>query len=263
MTRRLDGIHAVVTGGARGIGAAVSRQLTDAGAHVTLIGRNRARLDAHAARLGRAHVQVADITDETAIERAVRLAIDHAGPIGILVNNAGQAESAPATRTDSDLWRRMIDVNLTGTWLATRAALPSLLEAAGTSGSTGARIVNIASTAGLTGYAYVSAYCAAKHGVIGLTRALAVELARKHVTVNAVCPGFTDTDLLADAVRNITLVTGRSEHEARAELANTNPQGRLVQPDEVAHAVLSLCLPSAGAITGQAIAIAGGEVLTG
>ena len=149
----------------------------------------------------------------------------------------------------------MLAVNLDGTFHCTQAALPGMLD------SGWGRIVNIASTAGLTGYGYVSAYCAAKHGVIGLTRALALELASKNITVNAVCPGFTETDLLREAVSNITAKTGRTEQEARTELASRNPQKRLVQPEEVANAVLWLCSPGSEAVTGQAIAVAGGEVL--
>jgi 3-hydroxybutyrate dehydrogenase len=174
-----------------------------------------------------------------------------------LVNNAGQAVSQRFDRTDAALWQSMLAVNLTGTFNCIQAALPAMLEAGW------GRIVNVASTAGLIGYAYVSAYCAAKHGVVGLTRALALETARKGVTVNAVCPGYTETDIVRDAVQNIVAKTGMSNGEARAKLAERNPQGRLVQPDEVAHAVLLLCMPAASAINGQAIAVDGGEVMAG
>jgi NAD(P)-dependent dehydrogenase (short-subunit alcohol dehydrogenase family) len=185
----------------------------------------------------------------------VAAAFARAGAVDILVNNAGQAASAPFGRTDAALWQRMLDVNLTGAYHCTQAALPGMLDAGW------GRVVNVASTAGLTGYRYVAAYCAAKHGLVGLTRALALEVASRGVTVNAVCPGFTDTDIVADAVANIVRKTGRTAIEARAQLAAANPQGRLVQPDEVAHAVAWLCMPGAAALNGQAIAVAGGEVM--
>ena len=175
--------------------------------------------------------------------------------IDILVNNAGQAESAPFSRTDIALWNRMLAVNLTGTYLCAREALPAMLK------QDYGRLVSVASTAGLIGYAYVSAYCAAKHGVVGLMRALALEAAKTAVTVNAVCPGYTETDMVRNSVANIIAKTGKSEAEARSALTSHNPQGRLVQPDEVANAVIWLCLPGSEAITGQAISIAGGEVM--
>ncbi|MBP0637046.1 SDR family NAD(P)-dependent oxidoreductase [Cupriavidus sp. AcVe19-6a] len=263
----LAGRHALVTGGGRGIGAAIARRLLADGASVTLLGRDAGTLQATVQALrGQAPAGAmassvsfvtADIADAESVARAFAAATEQAGPVSMLVNNAGQAHSAPFMKTDAALWQRMLDVNLTGTFLCTQAALPAMLEAGW------GRIVNVASTAGLIGYGYVSAYCAAKHGVIGLTRALALETAARGVTVNAVCPGYTETDIVRDAVANIVGKTGRTEDQARAELAARNPQRRLVQPEEVADAVAWLCQPSAGAITGQAIPVAGGEVMAG
>jgi NAD(P)-dependent dehydrogenase (short-subunit alcohol dehydrogenase family) len=239
----LRGKHALVTGGTRGIGAAITAILLSHGARVTTLGRSVAPPNVSA-----------DISDPNAITQAFHVARERSGTIDILVNNAGQAGSAPFLKTDLELWQRMLTVNLSGTFLCSQAALPDMLK------SGWGRIVNIASTAGLIGYNYVSAYCAAKHGVVGLTRAMALEFATKGVTVNAICPGFTDTGLLDNAVSNIVAKTGRSPEEARASLAAHNPQKRLVQPDEVANAVAWLCLPGSQSINGQAIAVAGGEV---
>ncbi|WP_337867497.1 SDR family NAD(P)-dependent oxidoreductase [Meiothermus sp.] len=252
----LAGKHAVVTGGGRGIGAAIAVALAGAGADITLMGRSRAPLEMQAQTLRtRIHIETCDVSDPDDVRRAFQGASAVLGDVAILVNNAGQAESRPFGKTDLTLWRTMIEVNLTGTFLCTQAALPGMLAAGW------GRIVNIASTAGLRGYPYVSAYCAAKHGVIGLTRALALELARKNITVNAVCPGYTQTGLLEASLATIAQKTGRSAAEARAELVRHNPQGRLVEPEEVAQAVLWLCLPGSAALTGQAIAVAGGEVM--
>lgn len=256
----LQSHHAVVTGGGRGIGAAVAAELAGMGARLTLMGRGGETLDTTATTLRDAYDAnirniTVDITDEGAIGTAFHQAADGLGPVSILVNNAGASESAPFTRTDLGLWSRMLDVNLTGVFLCSRAVVPAMLDAGG------GRIVNIASTAGQIGYAYVSAYCAAKHGVIGLTRALARELATSGITVNAVCPGFTETDMTTEAVRNIREKTGRSDEQAKAALAKTNPQGRLIQPEEVARVVGWLVAPGAGAVTGQAISVSGGEVM--
>ncbi len=255
----LEGQHAIVTGGGRGIGAAIARALASHGASVSVLGRDRVRLAAQARSLGgpeRATAIAVDVTDEHSVRGAFAAARERFGAIDILVNNAGQAESAPLAKTGLDLWQRMLAVNLTGTFLCTREALPEMV------GRGSGRIVNIASTAGLVGYAYVAAYCAAKHGVIGLTRAAALEAARTAVTVNAVCPGYTETDIVAEAVANIVAKTGKTETQAREALLARNPQGRMVQPEEVANAVLWLCLPGSGSVTGQAIAVAGGEVMT-
>lgn len=256
MSLGLQGRHALVTGGGSGIGAAIARQLLAAGATVTVLGRRLDVVQALAAELPeRLHAVSADVSDASQVAAAFASARDRFGPLAILINNAGQAGSAPFLKTDAQLWQQMLAVNLTGTFLCTQAALPDMLAKGW------GRIVNVASTAGLTGYAYVSAYCAAKHGVIGLTRALALEVAKKGVTVNAVCPGYTETDILRESIANVMAKTGRSLDAARAEFAAGNPQGRIVQPEEVADTVRWLCGEAASAITGQSIAVCGGEVM--
>lgn len=245
--------HAVVTGGGSGIGASCAVALAQAGARVTLMGRDIARLEAQRDAM-HAFRDVACLSVDVTNEAAVNEAFSRAGPVDILVNNAGHARAAPFTQTDAALWQNMLDVNLTGVFLCTRAALPSMLERGY------GRIVNVASTAGQIGYAYVAAYCAAKHGVIGLTRALALEVATKGITVNAVCPGYTETELLRESLDQIMAKTSRSEQDARDALARHNPQRRFVQPEEVAHAVLWLCAPGSGAMNGQSISVSGGEV---
>lgn len=248
--------HALVTGGGSGIGAAIATALVAAGLRVTITGRRADVLQALAARFpGQMQAVVVDVTDEAAIAQAFAQAKAAFGPIQILVNNAGQAHSAPFLKTDAALWQQMLAVNLGGTFLCTQAALPDMLAAKW------GRIINVASTAGLVGYAYVSAYVAAKHGVVGLTRALALEVAKKGITVNAVCPGYTETDILRESIANVVAKTGRTSEEARAEFASGNPQGRIVQPEEVADAVLWLSGPGAASVTGQAIAVSGGEVM--
>ena len=256
----LTGRHAVVTGGGRGIGLAVAEALARQGADVTIMGRNAGLLSERAAELGgRYNVRVAgvrlDVTDPGLVETAFRQAAESLGPVAILVNNAGIAKAAPFAKTDPDLWNDVLATDLTSAYLCIRQVARSMTAA------DYGRIINIASTAGLTGYAYVSAYCAAKHGMIGLTRALAREFARSNVTVNAVCPGYTETDIVEEALANITAKTGRSREDALADLVAHNPQGRLIQPGEVAETVAWLCLPSSASITGQSIAVAGGELM--
>ncbi len=258
--RPLASQHAIVTGGSRGIGAAIADELARLGADLTLIGRNLATLEQTAGDIAGRHSVAAtplaaDVTDEAAITQAFADILARVPQPQILINNAGGATSAPFTRLDREHWDATLTLNLTSTYQCSRQVVPAMLDA-----SYG-RIVNVASTAALTGYRYVAAYCAAKHGVIGLTRALALEVARKGITVNAVCPGFTETDMLEKSVQNIVDKTGRSADEARAELAAGNPQGRLIQPEEVATTVGWLCLPSSAAINGQAVAVDGGEVL--
>lgn len=256
--------HALVTGAGSGIGAAAALALARAGHRLTLCGRSHEKLQAQAeavrAQVPDAALLIApmDVADAASVQAAVAQTQSRFGPVHTLINNAGQAQSAPFARTDAALWQQMLDVNLSGTFHVTQAVLPGMLDAA-TQGEPG-RIINIASTAGLQGYAYVSAYVAAKHGVVGLTKALALELARKNITVNALCPGYTETEIVQDAVRNIVAKTGQSEAQARQALAANNPQQRLVRPEEVAQSVLWLCAPGSGAINGQAIAIDGGEL---
>jgi NAD(P)-dependent dehydrogenase (short-subunit alcohol dehydrogenase family) len=251
----LAGRHALVTGAGRGIGAAIVQRLKGEGARVTLVARSEDQLQETAAPLGEAaQCFAADVTDFHAVRRAFESAAASFGPVDILINNAGKAQSAPLQRTPEELWHSMIAVNLTGAYHGIRAVLPAMLE------RKFGRIVTIASTAGLKGYPYVAAYCASKHGVIGLTRALALEVAQRNITVNAVCPGYTETDLVRDTLLNIQKVTGRSAEEAREALTRTNPQGRLIQPTEIAHTVAWLCLPGSESVNGQSIAIAGGEV---
>ena len=256
MSASLTGEHALITGASRGIGATIASTLAERGARVSLLGRDRAALERAASECqGEVLTAIADVTNQESMRSAFQSCRERGGPITILVNNAGQARSAPLATAPDELWDDMLSVNLSGVYHCIRAALPDMLQAGR------GRIVNIASTAGLIGYPYVTAYCAAKHGVIGLTRALALELARKNITVNAVCPGYTDTDMVQEAIANIRAKTGRNEAEATAALTSRNPQGRLIRPQEVADAVAWLCTRAADSVTGQSIAVAGGEVM--
>jgi NAD(P)-dependent dehydrogenase (short-subunit alcohol dehydrogenase family) len=253
----LAGKHALVTGASRGIGAAIARHLVGEGLRVTLCARDAKALGRLTDELGgEAHALglVMDVASPDAVREAFARARDRFGPVEVLVNNAGQAASAKFTDTDETLWNRLLAVNLTGTYLCSRQAIPDMLAHGF------GRIVNVASIAGLRGAPFLSAYATSKHAVIGLTRSLALEFATRNITVNAVCPGYVETDMVKNAVANIMKKTGRSESEARATLIATNPQGRLVEPEEVSDTVMWLCRPGAESINGQSIVLSGGEI---
>jgi len=253
----LAGLHAVVTGASRGIGAVIAAALAAEGVRVSLFGRDTGSLERVARALGGDPTALAitmDVTDSTSVRSAFAAAREHFGPVQLLINNAGQAASAKFTETDEALWNRLMAVNLNGTFLCSRQAVPDMLQAGF------GRMVNVASIAGLRGAAYISAYVSSKHAVIGLTKSLALEYASRNITVNAVCPGYVDTDIVKSAVANIKAKTGRSDSEALAALVATNPQRRLIEPREVADTVMWLCRPGSESVTGQSIVLAGGEV---
>jgi 3-hydroxybutyrate dehydrogenase len=250
----LAGRHALVTGGSRGIGRAVAAALTQAGATVTVLGRDHATLAEAVARRDAAGFVVADVTDAAAVGAGIARAAAQHGPVDILVANAGGAESAPFAKADPEQFRRMFELNVMGSVHAIRAVLDGMVA------RRFGRIVAVASLAGLKGYAYVSAYCAAKHAVVGLVRALASETAATGVTVNAVCPGYTDTDMVRESAARIAAKTGRPAEEAVAAMVRNNPLGRLITPDEVATAVIYLCSPAASAVTGTTLTVGGGEI---
>jgi NAD(P)-dependent dehydrogenase (short-subunit alcohol dehydrogenase family) len=247
---QLNGKHALVTGGGRGIGQACALALARAGATVTVVGRSRTNLDAVAAQVnGRA--LVADLSDRADTDRMLA----QVGRVDIVINNAGIAESAPLDKTSDELWDRVLELDATSPFRVIRALVPAMVQAKW------GRVVNIASNAGVSGYGYTAAYCAAKHAMVGFTRALAIDLARTGVTINALCPGWVATDMAAEAVARIVAKTGRSDAEARASLENMSPQRRMIQPEEVAHTAVMLCADEARGIHGQTIVIDGGAIL--
>ncbi len=248
--RILEGKLALVTGGGRGIGAAIARALAGAGARVVVCGRNKVDLDAIAKEIGGVALRV-DLTDRAATDEAMA----SAGHVDVRVNNAGAAESASLDRTSDALWDRILELDVTSAFRVTRAVVPGMIKAGW------GRIINVASNAGLSGYGYSTAYCAAKHAMIGMTRALAIDLARTGVTINALCPGWVETQMAEEAVTRIAAKTGRSEDEARTTLASMSPQRRMILPEEVAHAALMLCPHDARGIHGQTIVIDGGAVM--
>ncbi len=255
----LEGQHTVVTGASRGIGAAIAAALARRGANLTLMSRSVDKMERKAERIrvncgATVTVEECDLTDDMSVRAAFKAAVDSHGTIRVLINNAGAAEGAPFSRMTRDIWDRMIAVNLTSIYACTAEVIPGMLAAKQ------GRIVNIASTAGLRGYKTMTAYCAAKHGVVGFTRALALETAKHGITVNAVCPGYTDTQLTDGSVENLAEVFKTTLEEARAMLVRTIPRGSLIKPEEVASAVSWLCSPESSAVTGIALPIAGGEI---
>jgi 3-hydroxybutyrate dehydrogenase len=255
----LAGRRALVTGAGRGIGRAVALDLARAGAELALSARTQGELDgvaAEAQRLGaRAVAIVADVSRPDAVRELFRAARERLGPVDVLVNGAGVAPSAPLAKTSDEQWRAAIEVNLSGTFYCMREALPEMLERGF------GRIVNLASIAGKTGYPYISAYAASKHGVLGLTRCAALEAAPRGVTVNAVCPGYVDTPMTDASVARIVEKTGMAAADARRRLEEQSPQKRLMTVEEVSALVLYLCSDAARGITGQALSVDGGTVV--
>lgn len=256
----MTGAVTFVTGGGRGIGRAIAHRFARAGARVVVAARSRAQVERVAREVeeagGSAHFAICDVSAAESVRAAVDAAVERFGPVDILVNNAGYVEGAPLVKLDERLWNRILAVNLTGPYLCTRAVLPGMLE------RRRGRIINIASIAARKGMAYTSAYCAAKHGVLGFTRAVALEVAQKGITVNAICPGWVETEMTNAAIQRIVEKTGRSAGEARRTLEEMNPLRRFVRPEEVAAVALFLAGDDASAITGQAYNIDGGEVMS-
>jgi len=258
-TQPLKGQHGLITGGSRGIGAAISNALAALGANITILARDQKNIEKQKEHLKAefgitAFCVKTDITKDKEVELSFAKAVKAIGPIDILVNNAGIGKSIPFHKMDLDFWKTTLEINLTGTFLCTKQVYDSMRERGY------GRIINISSTVGLRGYPYITAYTASKHAVIGLTRALALECVKKGITVNAICPGYTDTDLVSEAVENIATTSGRDKTDIKTEIENMSPLGRLITPEEVAESVAWLCLPSSASITGQAIVVAGGSV---
>jgi NAD(P)-dependent dehydrogenase (short-subunit alcohol dehydrogenase family) len=256
----LKGQHALITGGSRGIGAAISNALAALGADISLVARDKKTLEIQGEYLdsefgAKICLTSADITNEKEIVSSFKASVNKNGPINILVNNAGIGKSMPFHKMDIDFWKKTLDLNLTGTFLCTQQVYEGMRERGY------GRIINISSTVGLRGYPYIAAYTASKHAVIGLTRTLALEAVKKGITVNAICPGYTETDLVSEAIDNIANTSGRDKENIKAEIENMSPMGRLVTPEEVAESAAWLCLPSSASITGQAIVVAGGSVM--
>jgi 3-hydroxybutyrate dehydrogenase len=248
-----------VTGAGRGVGRAIALRFASAGYAVGVAGRNKAAIEAVTAEVTTAGSHAfgvrCDVTEKASVTDAIADVDRQLGPIDVLVNNAGIADSAPFVTMDDAVWERMLAVNLTGTYYCMRAVLPGMFD------RRRGRVINIASVAGRTGFAYTAAYCASKHGVIGLTRAVAIEAAGNGVTVNAICPGWVDTDMTRESVARIVRKTGRSEADARSAIERMSPQNRLIQPDEVAALAVFLASPEAHGINGQALTVDGGELV--
>ena len=250
----VQGKHVLISGGGTGVGSAIARSFADAGANVTIIGRSEQPLLEVAGQLPNTRALCADVTDRESIERMLEKARAEHGPVNVTIANAGAVESTPFKRMTSEQWQQSLAVNLTGTFNLFQSTLDEMTEAGW------GRLISIASTAGLKGYPYVSGYCAAKHGVIGLVKALALETAKKGITVNALCPGFVETPMLERSIENIMQKTAMSREQARSALSKDNPMGGFIQPEEVAQTALYLCTQGATSINGQAIAINGGEI---
>ncbi len=250
----LRGKTALVTGGGRGIGRAIAGGLAQAGARIVISGRTQAEIDAAARELDGVALQI-DLGDRQSL-RAGLATLQQLGRVDILINNAGIAQSAPFDKTTDEVWDRLLEVNVTAPFALCRALIPPMIDAGY------GRVINVASNAGLIGYPYTTAYCASKHALVGMTRAIAIEIARTPVTINCVCPGWVQTRMAEMAIDNIAAQTGKSDSDARRTLEAMSPQRRLIQPDEVAHVVLGLCADEARGVHGQAIPIDGGQVMS-